>query len=370
MVSNRAWGGLLQVGRVAIRFKVAALLLIVWGLFCPPFFSASRLQAAEPEVAVATETTGPVEPIAELSRYERCKAWFKATFVTEEDLAKYGLKLDADWKEKPVEHDVIVLIHGFNSTSQRNEALMKTVREAGYPCATFNFPNDDELNKAAALLSSELYEFAALHPDRKVTLLAHSAGGLAARACIEDPALDPGNVHKLIMIGTPNHGSVLARAAIGMDVCEHGWMIGRGGMRAAIADGMCEMRADLQPCSEFLTRLNALGLNKNVEYTLLLGTGGRVTQSEMDASRYAFRQCAKPLPQFLEDKALRFDKKLAELDEIIAGRGDGAVAVRRARLDGVKDTVLLDFEHLSVTGEPDSSAIRQVHEVVLERLGR
>jgi hypothetical protein len=36
----------------------------------------------------------------------------------------------------------------------------------------------------------------------------------------------------------------------------------------------------------------------------------------------------------------------------------------------VKDTVLLDFEHLAVTGEAKTSAIREVHSAVLERLGR
>jgi pimeloyl-ACP methyl ester carboxylesterase len=358
---------LMHLRKLMLACGVALFLSMFAGEPCPRLLSANHLHAAEPTRSVAAK---PVEAKAPLSRYARCKAWFKSAFVTEADLAQYGMKLDADWETKPVECDVVVLIHGFNSTSQRNGALIKAVRQAGHPCATFNFPNDDELNTAAALLSRELHRFSALYPQRRVTLLAHSAGGLAARACIENRALDPGNVHKLIMIGTPNHGSVLARAAIGMDICEHGWMFGRGGLHAAIADGMCEMRVDLQPCSEFLTKLNARGLNEHVQYTLLLGTGGSVTQWEMDASRYAFRQCAKPLPQFLEDKALRFDKKLAELDEIIAGRGDGAVAVRRSRLDGVKDTVLLGFEHLSVTGEPTTSAIRRVHEVVLERLAR
>lgn len=328
--------------------------------------SAAELAVARP--AAASPTAAKKSPPA--SRYERCKAWLRDTFVREEDLAKYGLKPDEDWQAKPDDRDIVVLVHGFNSSAERSEALLLSVREAGYPCAMFNYPNDDQLDKAAALLSRELNAFAAIHPQRKLTLLTHSAGGLVARKCVEDPALDPGNVSKLILIAPPNHGSVLARAAIGMDLCEHGWRFGRGGMRAAIADGMCEMRVDLQPCSEFLARLNAHGINRDVRYTILLGTGGRVSQWEMDASRYALRKCASRMPQFMRERALRFDTKLAEFDEIIAGRGDGAVAIRRARLDGVKDTVLLDFEHLTVTGPPETSAIRRVHEVVLDRLGR
>ena len=76
------------------------------------------------------------------------------------------------------------------------------------------------------------------------------------------------------------------------------------------------------------------------------------------------------LPQAIKRCVAHYDEKLAQLDELITGKGDGPVAICKGRLNGVKDTVLLNFEHLTVTGPTETSAIREVHEVVLDRLGR
>ena len=51
---------------------------------------------------------------------------------------------------------------------------------------------------------------------------------------------------------------------------------------------------------------------------------------------------------------------LGDMDELVEGKGDGVVAVARGRLDGVSDTLVLPFGHLSVTGEPATDVVRQV----------
>lgn len=60
-------------------------------------------------------------------------------------------------------------------------------------------------------------------------------------------------------------------------------------------------------------------------------------------------------------------ERLHDLEEVLRGMGDGAVAVRRGRLAGVEDTVLLDFDHLgSLGGEgPGARALRRA---VLDRI--
>ena len=63
-------------------------------------------------------------------------------------------------------------------------------------------------------------------------------------------------------------------------------------------------------------------------------------------------------------------KWLADLDEVVEGRGDGAVAVRRGKLDGVDDVVILSFRHSEVLQEPASDAMRDLHGALLERLQR
>ena len=83
-------------------------------------------------------------------------------------------------------------------------------------------------------------------------------GSLVARACIEDPLYDPGNVERLIMIAPPTHGTLIAHFAVGTDVWEH-WLSRRDGgpwrrTRDSIVDGLGEAADDLCPNSDFLAR--------------------------------------------------------------------------------------------------------------------
>jgi hypothetical protein len=62
------------------------------------------------------------------------------------------------------------------------------------------------------------------------------------------------------------------------------------------------------------------------------------------------------------------DALLADIDELVEGKGDGVVAVKRGRLDGVTDTQVLPFGHLAVTGAATSDSVRGVQHLVLERV--
>ena len=83
-------------------------------------------------------------------------------------------------------------------------------------------------------------------------------GGLVARACIEDPRYDPGNVERLIMIAPPTHGTLIAHFAVGTDLWEH-WLARQDGgpwrrMRDSIVDGLGEAADDLVPGLEVPAR--------------------------------------------------------------------------------------------------------------------
>jgi hypothetical protein len=56
------------------------------------------------------------------------------------------------------------------------------------------------------------------------------------------------------------------------------------------------------------------------------------------------------------------------MDEVIDGKGDGVVAVKRGQLDGVADVLLLPFDHLSCTGKPEDAAVRRLQKEILVRL--
>lgn len=299
------------------------------------------------------------------------RAWLRRKIVRECDLAKYGLRFDDGWQNSDPTKPVVILLHGFNSTPQQNAALMMPIHEAGFPCGTFAYPNDYIVRNSAQLLSSELHRFRLQYPQRHVILVCHSMGGLVARECVENALYDPGNVTRLIMIAPPTHGTLVAYFAVGTDLWEHwlarkeGWPIAR--LRDSIIDGLGEAADDLCPRSQFLSELNARPLNPRVRYTVLLGTGARLSESQVDWIRQSVCDRLAQLPGG-KGSAQDLDALLADIDELVQGKGDGVVAVKRGRLDGVADTLVMPFGHLAVTGEPKNDVLRDVQHVVLERL--
>jgi hypothetical protein len=64
----------------------------------------------------------------------------------------------------------------------------------------------------------------------------------------------------------------------------------------------------------------------------------------------------------------RIDEYLSDLDELVRGKGDGVVALKRGRLAGVEDTHVLSFFHDDATGTTPDAVDPQIRELVLERL--
>jgi pimeloyl-ACP methyl ester carboxylesterase len=266
---------------------------------------------------------------------------------------------------------VVVLIHGFNSDRAQNLELLRPIRERGFACGTFAYPNDHAIAASGKLLSDELRRFATHFPERRIALVCHSMGGLVARACVENPLCDPGNVERIVMIAPPTHGTLVAYFAVGTDVYEH-WLARTSGgpwrrMRDSVIDGLGEASDELRPGSEFLHELNGRTLNPRVRYTVLLGTGASLDDDQVAWIRDSFCKRLAKMPG-ANGSAERLAEILDDIDEIVEGKGDGIVAVKRGRLDGVADTILLPFGHIAVTGEPQSDALRQVQEIVLKRV--
>jgi pimeloyl-ACP methyl ester carboxylesterase len=345
------------------------------------------LTAAVPALALASEPAEPAEPsspqiarsLAEQmlvdsardSLAARTRCWLRRKIVSEQDLACYGLQLDDDWQQSAVDRPIVIVVHGFNSTPARNQPMLEAIRAAGHPCGAFAYPNDYTIRASAHLLSSELRRLAQHYPERRVTLVCHSMGGMVARACVEDSLYDPGNVDRLIMIAPPTSGSCIAYFAVGTDLWEH-WLSRRSGgpwrrVHDSVVDGLGEAADELRPDSEFLVELNSRPRNPRIAYSVLLGTGARMSEAEMSWIRSSIVGRLAKVPG-AEERAEQFDQLLADLDELVEGRGDGVVAVKRGRLAGVDDTLVIPFGHLSVTGDPTTTAVREVQEAVLERL--
>lgn len=301
----------------------------------------------------------------------RARNWLRQRIIRKSDLERYGIEFDDGWQQVPAGKPIVILVHGFNSTPAQNVAMMVPIREADFPCGNFAYPNDHTILQSAQLLSSELRRLAIDHPERRVVLVCHSMGSLVARACIEDSLYDPGNVERLIMIAPPTHGSQIAHFAVGTDLWEH-WLARRKGgpwrrTRDSIVDGLGEAADELCPDSEFLQELNARPRNSHVRYSILLGTGARLNDAQLAWIRKSVCKSLAKVPG-AGDRAERLEELLNDIDELVEGRGDGIVALKRGRLEGVDDTLVLPFGHLAVTGEPQSEVVRDVQKAVLQRL--
>jgi pimeloyl-ACP methyl ester carboxylesterase len=291
--------------------------------------------------------------------------------LSKEAILEYGLKLPDHWQDTDGTKSLVILVHGFNSRSQYMSGLGETVAQRGLPSATFAYPNDESIDADARRLSDSLKIHAQKYPQQSIILVTNSMGGLVARAVVEDPELDPGNVRRLIMIAPPNHGSALAQTAHGLDVWEHFLLPNQrdelSRCVASICDGLAEANRDLRPNSPFLQQLNARSRNENVRYSILLGTKAPMTEESLEAVSTAMKDTSR------RSKTIRFFQPLvsdflADLDEVVCDKGDGVVAVKRGRLDGVEDIVLLPFRHPAAMGIHPIAIEPQLRDAILARL--
>jgi pimeloyl-ACP methyl ester carboxylesterase len=301
-------------------------------------------------------------------KLRRVKAWLRERYG---EAGEYGLTFDEDWQDRPARRPLVVLVHGYNSGPESLCELHDEIAARDWPVATFAYANDGPLRDAAELLASELKAFRKEHPQRKVTIVAHSMGGLVARAAIELPGFDPGNVTQVILVCTPNHGTQWAEFPCGMDCWEHLVSLRDDSpenvLRAALGDGLDEAGSDLKPGSKFLRELNARPLNPRFRYALILGTDGPLTAAELGL----LRQRADRALDESRAAALfrpRLDGFFADFNEPVTGRGDGAVSVERGRLEGVDDVLLLPVRHLDLTREFRDPRQLQLRDAILNRL--
>jgi pimeloyl-ACP methyl ester carboxylesterase len=290
------------------------------------------------------------------------------SWATTQD-SRYGLFLDDDWRERTSTRPLIVIVHGYNSGAEEFGALRSRLRDTGLATAVFSYPNDARVALSGREFASALQAFERQNPDRRMALVAHSMGGLVARVAIEDPDTAPvANVDQLIMVATPNQGSNLARVPVSLDVWQN-WFDGKPDtvktvFFESVLDGLNEARHDLKPESEILARLNGLPRNPEVRYSLILGNKGPATGEQLDELRRVII-ASQETNVALRVLGPRLEPLLEDLDELVDGLGDGAVAVERGRLPGVDDTILLEFHHGLISSElADASSDRLVSEIL------
>lgn len=275
---------------------------------------------------------------------------------------RYGLVLPADYDAK---RPLVLLIHGMDSDSHMWGSMVKLLQADGHQVASFAYPDDGAIDEAGMLLADGMADWRIRFPDaRPMSVIAHSMGGLVTRHYVEGAGYR-GGVERLIMLGTPNHGSTWTgwRWATEWNsqykTCQRD---GNWSWSKLTEDGNGEAATDLKPGSTFLTSLNALPRREGIAYTIVAGNRSAVRQVGADWLACTADWTPKGvwgLRQAHEGMAA----KAADLRQVVA-ECDGPVTLDSAKLDGVEDFVVVSADHTSLAcGQPPAA-----WDVIRERL--
>ena len=175
----------------------------------------------------------------------------------------------------------VVLIHGLDDPGKVWMNLAPALVESGLDVWEMRYPNDQSIVDSAHLFYDELKKLSLRNIDR-IAIVAHSMGGLVSRELLTNPRFsymkktqtgDVPGVVALIMVGTPNHGSELARFRMFAEIRDQ-WtqmLAGQGHILRVILDGAGEAKIDLLPESRFLNTLNKRPNPKGVKLLIIAG---------------------------------------------------------------------------------------------------
>lgn len=235
-----AWvlaGQLLLASSLAAAFAAASALggPAIAALTAAELCGVALLLAIAPLALARTLAPGRASP-------KRVEYWLRAllvdAFALEAELARMALE---PWRAPPdlvtaavpLFHCPVLLVHGFGCSRAVWRPLLARLRAAGVgPARAVSLePLFEDLETYAARLLVELEALASRSAGNAITIVAHSMGGLVARAALRRAR--PGLIGRIITIGTPHHGTVLA--------CRFNWPNAR----------------QMRPGSRWLTELNA-----------------------------------------------------------------------------------------------------------------
>lgn len=269
---------------------------------------------------------------------------------------------------------LLVVLAGLHGGAESAIEYAKILNQrTGVAACAFRYPNDAPIAESADYLFRTLKELHAEVPNRRIILVTHSMGGLVARSTIEQLAAnDPKciGITQLIAIGPPNQGSIFAEYA---GVLEGAEIVQRlvsssSGNRlfSAVLDGFNEAPADLVPSSDYLKGLAQTKRHPAVRYSIIAGDAGMISTGLSGLGNEILDRIAARTSQAktLQERA----SKLLNSAEFQKGTGDGVVTIQSAKLEGVKDFVILPVNHLDWNAA-ESEESKKILQAVVERVG-
>lgn len=285
---------------------------------------------------------------------------------------KPGIEFATPGPQAAGKQPIVVLVPGLLAREHSMISLQSAIQRQEMASGVFRYSSHQGVRSAATLLAQQLRMLKASNPDDKVILVTHSMGGLVARCCLEDPATNPGNVTRLIMIAPPNHGSAVAglsaaELAKQFPLLNSVTVDGCQSVDSAVCSFVGTAKDELKINSVLLQELAARPRAAGVRYSIIAGSGGPVSATWVDASFLVSDLFLSDQPDV--KAALDSAREIASLDEWTKGRGDGVVSVESAKLSGVSDFVTLPFGHNDF-GLQTTEATDQVVAEVIKRLSQ
>jgi pimeloyl-ACP methyl ester carboxylesterase len=249
--------------------------------------------------------------------------------------------------EKPL----VILMHGLDSNRTHWSALAALLGEQGYQVAYFSYPSDQPLADSAEMFGKEIIALRDQHPNLRINIVAHSMGGVVARAFIEGDSY-AGGIDRLIMLGSPNHGSRWSNFRFALELEEHYYLWKNEPTWSPtwiITDGLGEAGRDLHPDSKFLRELNEKPRREDVHYTIIAGDQHPTVRYGADVLAATADRVPESMRNVWGVRHTRngIDRAGRKLRST-TGNTDGPVSVDSARLAGVEDLVVLHADHTSL----------------------
>ncbi len=354
---------LAQASGVAIERPVASLTLSTQGL-ARALTKALLSETLGPEVAITfrpgtmvlTVDDRILDPGRRAEWLGRLRELADRATEAARRRALYGMRSLPSYRPNDPARPTICLVHGMNSSSGGFVHMIPWLEEAGYGIVIYDYPFNRRLEDSCAGFARDWAAFRRQAADKLPwSIVAHSMGALLARSLVEDDATWANDVSSMILIAPVNQGSNLAKVQTVLQLMNglqsiHEKKTSRAMMH--LSDGLGQAAQDMLPGSAFLTNLNRRPRRQGLPYHIIAGDSGvlsRDVRAQIEARVESLNRGSGLFGRLTQAATTDLPEIL---DELTDGTGDGGVAVKRTRLEGVAEPVILHANHAELIRAP------------------